>query len=325
MTAPILGHIIGLDEISKKTLRKSLPSSIKIIDLDSIQQSVYNSSLITERKHRWSTVSQEINAKRQQVKMAKGLRIGTKNIEADIDKLMAERNGIKQDIHSLWKQQMGSRLQQLLTEASVAKRSVLYIGFNIYPKDYRTKIALGITPAPTSTIDPIPNCLILETEPSTYSSNQIQFYLDRYRDRIVRGVFPLNLLKKEYLTAKYNKFTEFYHRLKYTYIELDAMPRIIKELHSRQAQLSSIDHTVFIATLHQCGDTIPINPRTPLQAFLTREEAITHIKPQVRLDAPIYLYELEPSQFQMINGKLIATQTLRPCTSGEPMLISDVP
>lgn len=323
MNAAVLGHIIGLDEISKRTLRKALPTSIKIIDLDSIQQSVYNSPLITERKQRWSLVSQEINAKRQQIKIAKGMRIKTKSIEADIDKLMTERNSIKQDIHALWKQQMGVCLQRLMTDAASAKRSILYIGFNIYPKDYRTKINLSIIPSPT--LDSIPNCMILETEASTYSSNQIQFYLDRYRDRIVRGVFPLNLLKKEYLAAKYNKFTDFYHRLKYTYIELDAMPAIITELHSRQTQLSSINHTVFVATLHQCGDMIPINSRTPLRAFLTREEAIAHIRPQIYMDAPIYLYELEPSQFQMIDNKLIATQTLRPSSKGEPMLISDVP
>ena len=69
MTKNIIGHIVGLDEIHKEKLVKNLPTNIKIIDLDNIQQTIYNHEEFTKKKLLWGQLSKKISIKKNQKKL----------------------------------------------------------------------------------------------------------------------------------------------------------------------------------------------------------------------------------------------------------------
>ncbi len=62
----IIGHIIGIDEIHKNKLRRQLPSNIKMVDLDVIQQNVYNHGDVSNKKMAWSEITKTIMVDRRQ-------------------------------------------------------------------------------------------------------------------------------------------------------------------------------------------------------------------------------------------------------------------
>ena len=61
----IIAHIVGIDEIHKKNLIKKLPANICTIDLDHMQQIIYNSNDIALQKHLWATLTNDINIKQK--------------------------------------------------------------------------------------------------------------------------------------------------------------------------------------------------------------------------------------------------------------------
>ena len=62
----IIGHIIGLDEIHKSHIIKKLSKNVAIIDLDIMQQKIYNNNDITKKKQEWANITKHIVVQRKQ-------------------------------------------------------------------------------------------------------------------------------------------------------------------------------------------------------------------------------------------------------------------
>lgn len=309
----ILGHIVGMDEIHKKNLLKNLPPSIKVIDLDIIQQSIYEGPELVQKKKEWSDLSQTIIIKKKQ-KILIG-QSKSSNIDKDIQKLIKERNNIKKIIHDIWKEKLSNKIDDQINKLS--DFCILFIGFNIFPKDYRVRINLPIKNLTLTNLNTsnlvITNKIIFDIKPNGYATNQIKFYLDKYSERIIQGKFPLDLLNTTYLMSKYDKFTQFYAKLGYSFVNnkqlLDTIIKFCSELESYQKISNKI---VYVVTMFKCVDTIPVMAGEPIEGFLSREEAINKFRSKVKKPIPIYVYQISADQFEMVDRKLVSKQELYP-------------
>lgn len=304
----VIGHIIGIDEIHKKKLIKQLPKNIIIIDLDIIQQKIYNDKDVVKQKMIWNGLTRDIKIQQKQKRLIGSKRVTTNNIDKRIKNLMVKRNTVRQKIHTVWKNKMSNEIEKQM----VSDKNILVMGFNIFPRDYRVKINLPInTISINNGMNNYSNKILYNTKPGNYASNQIKYYINAYRDKIIRGKFNLSLLDPHYLSTRYEKFFDFYHKQGYSPVDSDDLVPVIKNLNKQQESLDRIKE-VYIATLFKSGDKIPVNSKTPIEGFLTRDDAIANIKTKIKKNIPIYIYKANPDQFQMINGKLIAVKEINP-------------
>lgn len=305
----IIAHIVGLDEIHKNKLIKKLPQTITVIDLDKIQHLIYNDRDIIKQKNIWSSLTREMNLYHKQQKLIGSKRTKTNFIYENIRKTNRKRDIIKKRIHKLWKTKMGSLIN---TKLNVNKKNnFIFIGFNIFPKDYRVRFNLPINDIYINSSIKIYNKLIFEIKPKIYAANQIKYYLHTFANKIINGTFPLNLLKIDYLANKYDKFTTFYYKLGYNFIKNDDILKMIMNLY--KIFISKKDTSkVYLATLYKSSNNIPIDINRPIEGYFTRKEAINAIKKKINKPTTIYLYELNMGQFNVVNNKLIATKELKP-------------
>jgi hypothetical protein len=157
------------------------------------------------------------------------------------------------------------------------------------------------------------NKIIFDIKPHIFAANQIKYYLKTYSDRIIKGIFPLNLLNTEYLANKYDKFFQFHDKLGYRPVENNDILHTIEKLDKQIIGIEKISNqNIFVATIYKSGDTIPFNSKTPIEGFLTKQQAIDSLRFKIKNSTPIYIYEVRTTQFNMIDGKLMATQVLNP-------------
>ncbi|AGF85242.1 hypothetical protein QJ854_gp540 [Moumouvirus goulette] len=303
----ILCHIIGLDEIHKKKLIKS-QKNIKFIDLDNIQQKIHNDQDIIHHKNLWNDISKKIFILKNQQKILKQ-KNKTNN---DINDLICERNEIKKKIHNFWKEKI--KLYFLGHLNKCGDKPIIIIGFNIFPKDYRIKFNIDMLIFSTRYDDKFyNNKIIYDISSIDYASNQIKFYLNRYQDKIIKGTFPLNLLKQDYLISKYQKFTDFYLKQGYNFVTKDFLVDIINQFYDTFNQYSgkiNNNNIIYIAIIFKAGKIIPANNKMPIEGFITRQEALENIKPKINNTTPVYLYESNIDQFEIQNGKFISTKPI---------------
>lgn len=211
-----IGHVVGLDEIHKRKFVQHLPSDIKIIDLDEIQQEIYNHPLITKLKQQWSDKQIKINRCRQ--------RGGNRN-QQQITKLNNQKKNLKKKIYHEWHNLMkgamdGMNVPDSQTNNVKPYASLVFLGFNVHPKDYRQKIPIGSV-----------NNLVFDCESRHYASNQIKYFLEKHSDMIIRGQFPLNLLNIDFLADKHVKLIDYYIRQGYTSLHLQEIFDAIVQTH----------------------------------------------------------------------------------------------
>lgn len=316
MTNNIIGHIVGLDEIHKKKIIENLPINIKIIDLDIIQQKVYNNEEITKKKILWEQLSKNISIKKNQKKLIGLKKIKPNNIDKDIRLLLQRRNIIKHDIHMLWKEKVLRAVEKQINNIANnhIDHHILLIGSSIFPKDYRIRANIvfpGISVK--MKYGNFINKIILDVNSNIYASNQIEYYLNKYSNMIIHGKFPLKLLDVKYLEPKYDKFINFYEKQGYKFAPKDKIIDIVKKIDSQFLLFKNISNkNIYVATLFRSGDIIPVNSKMPIEGFLSKDEAINNIKNKLKKNAPVYVYKLKPDQFELINGKLYASQSLYP-------------
>lgn len=305
----ILAHIVGLDEIHKNKLIKKLPQSIKVIDLDKIQQLIYNDKDIIKQKNIWGTLTKEINLYHRQQKLIGSKRTKTNFIHDNVRKTNRKRNIIKRHIHKLWKTKM-----ETLTNTELyinRKNNIVFIGFNIFPKDYRIRFTIPLNDLYINSSIKIYNKLIFETKSKIYAANQIKYYIHKFENKIINGTFPLNLLKIDYLANKYDKFTTFYYKLGYHFIQSEDILKMITNLNKISLSKKNVSK-VYLATLYKSSNSIPVDINRPIEGYYTRKEAINAIKKKINKPTTIFLYELNIGQFNIVNNKLLATKELKP-------------
>ena len=218
-----------------------------------------------------------------------------------LQKLIKKRNDIKVDIHETWKYKMEN--------AMVTKENHILIGFNIFPKDYRIKVNVESS-----------NKFLFNIKPTIYASNQIKFHIERYADMIINGSFPLRLLNFEYLKNRYDKFITYYGQQGYELYDINEIISKIKLLDDDNKSLKN--SVVYIATLFKSINTIPVGNRMQIEGFVKKQDAINRIKNKLSSSSPIYVYSIKGDQFEMINGKLIATSVLTPFEE-ESIMVSE--
>ncbi|QGR54020.1 hypothetical protein [Moumouvirus maliensis] len=295
----ILCHIIGLDEIHKKKLIKS-HKNIEFIDLDDIQQKIHNDEDILNQKNIWNEMSKKICILKNQ------------KIFDEINDLVDERNKIKKQIHNLWKEKIKKYYYDRIDKCK--NKTIIILGFNIFPKDYRIKFNLDMLIYSTNYDNKYyNNKIIYDISPIDYACNQIKYYLNKYQDKIIKGTFPLNLLKQDYLISKYQKFTDFYLKQGYNFVTKDFINNIINQFYHMQNEYSGkikTSNIIYIAITFKAGKIIPANKKMPIEGFMTRIEALDNLKPKINNTTPVYLYESNIDQFEIQNGKFISTKPI---------------
>lgn len=311
----IIGHIIGLDDIHKKKLIKILPKQIKVVDLDTIQQKIYNDKELVKEKIEWSEISKQLLIKKKQKKLIGSKRIGSNNIDKQIQKLMNKRNTVRRKIHNIWKDKMSQQINALIPPDN----HILFVGFNIFPKDYRVKINLPVQ----AIADKTSNKIIYSTKPTSFAANQIKYYLKTYNKKIIEGSFNLSLLNTQYLASKYEKFTDYYQKQGYQPINKNELITTIQKLDKQLSDRDKIiNQIVYVAMPYKTDGLIPVNSRTPIEGFFTRDDALTNIKTKMKPNIPIYLYKTKADQFQVVNGKLMAVNEIM-VDDEESILLTD--
>lgn len=311
----IIGHIVGMDELHKNRFIKKLPSTIKPIDLDDLQQQIYNCQEIIAQKKSWSDISNQIIILKKQNKLVKMCQNNSNNtlIESEIKHLLTSRKGIKKNIYDIWKSMMTAQIDKLVGKYNDYR--ILFIGFNIYPKDYRVKVNLPLIAMPKGST--LKNKIICDMTATVFASGQIKHYIRTYHDRIIRGVFPLELLKHAYLCEKHDKFVNYYKSNGYYSQSVDQLMNVIlqldNQLNNQLIMINAIDNNyVYVATLFKSADVIPASPKTPIIGFVSLTDAKQYIKKINNSGGPVYIYTVSIDQFQLIDGKMISTNPIFP-------------
>jgi hypothetical protein len=326
MQHKVIGHIIGLDEIHKKKLIKDLANSmshLKIIDLDIFQQMIYNHKDTLKQKTLWTDISKEINTLQRQKRLvrSKTNKLKPLNLQNKLNKALAKRNQIKKTIHSIWKQMMLKKIDQEMMNLT-NDRHILFVGFNIFPKDFRIRIAL---PLPEQSTTTAPSRIMFDIKSGMYAMNQIKYYLNTYSERIVKGTFPLNLLKNSYLEEKYDKIINHYHQYNYRLVgpsELCESIQTLDQTLDKQSRMAQQIETkpLYIVTMYKSTDLIPVNVGKPLPVYRTKEEALDAIKPNLKNNKPVYVYQIPPTNVQLVDDKLVLKVAEKPINEESVLL-----
>ena len=93
----------------------------------------------------------------------------------EIKDLLKKRCNIKSNLCQIWKDQMNFLFDELINQYN--NSTILLIGFNIYPKDYRIKINLPVKELPQTN----KNKIICDLTPEQFASNQIKYYLSNLK------------------------------------------------------------------------------------------------------------------------------------------------
>jgi hypothetical protein len=308
----IVGHIVGMDEIHKRKFIHSLEKinpSIRVIDLDRLQQLIYNHKDTIKQKLIWSQVSKDVITFQNQKKLLGSKKVSHKNIDTKIKEFMQKRNDIKRNIHDIWKDMMKKHINSEIE--SNPNAHILFVGFNIFPKDFRIKVNLDMSNIPANSKNP--NKIIINIKSDMYAMNQIKYYLTAHHNKIIKGVFPINLLKSSYVGEKYEKVTNYYHNHDYQLIDQEKLLDIISKLVEQITVQDRIkNQTFFIATLFKSEDLIPIGQNKSMEVFLTKDEAVNAVKSKIKKNRPIFVYQIDSSSVVFLENKYYLNSGVQP-------------
>lgn len=317
----VIAHIVGLDDIHKKKIFKKLPKNIKAIDLDEIQQTIYNHPDITKQKNIWTDLSKELLVLQKQKKLILTKNDVCRNIDNKIKDLQNKRNQTKQTIHDIWKDNMKKVIDDKLND--YYKYDILFVGYNIFPKDFRIKINLPLPSIPNiSKMSSLiyTNKIIYDIKPELYASNQIKYYLRAYTDKIIRGTFPLDLLRIDYLVDRYDKCSTYYGNCGYVPMDEKQIFNTLNHIKKNINNVSQINK-IYVPTIFRSGDILPVNANKPIEGFISKEAAIENIRKNINPNTAIFIYEVNPEQFHFVDGKYITNKTIYPYNE-ESVLLS---
>ena len=302
----ILGHIVCVDDDVKKKLKDDF-TYINFIDIDLIQNMAYNDENIQTYKNQIIKLSEEIKMSSKKLKILinqeNNMKIDTEKIIKNINKKKKRRATIRSDMKSTWKETCKQLIDKNISKSKITFH--LFIGYNVYPYDHRIKIDLGIKMRQ----DKIPTHIIYDIDTETYAENQIRFYLKNYQNKIIRGEFNLNLLKKDHIIKRFEKLLELYDNIGYKFIASSSINSHVYKLYKIVKDSEILQNRViYFTTFHRVKNLIPVNSKTPLEGFHDRDEAILRAKNNNKKNLPIYLYKTSGENFKLIGNKLYTYQ-----------------
>jgi hypothetical protein len=279
-----LCHIVAIDEITKKNFISTIIKLVNIVDLDLIQYDIHNCNYMKKLKNEWKILNTQILNNRKVIKLnnIRGRKLIGKN-----NNLMNEQSELNKKIHNYWIKKMIHNIEKI-------DDPKIILGFNIFPKDYRVKIELS------------PECpkIIYKLTSNEYTSNQIKYYLKTFENAISKGEFNMDLIKYDFIKKKYDKFTKFYLSKGYHILSDE---QIFDKLN-----LCEKHKFLYIATRAPSKELIPVNTKTPVQAFLTKRDAVNNIRKYIKKNDMIYIYEIDPKTFEENQGKYFTKQLIFP-------------
>lgn len=305
----VIAHIIGLDEIHKRKLLIKLLPIMKIIDLDSLQQTIHNCEDIVMIKNIWAnTTDQIIFLRKKMLSCKKNVPVSLKK---QIDELISFRNQTRKNMYIVWKDKMSTEISDLLQKYHDHK--IALIGFNVHPKDYRIKINLP----------DIENKYVYDIESTDFASNQIKYYLNTFSNQIIKGSFPINLLKHDYVSTKHKKLTNFFYKQGYQSIHHNSLYTMMKKLAtSKYIDIVTHEDLLFVPSIYKTGDTILADVKNPIIGYETYDDAKQAIMPKSVKNQPIYIYQVPLKQFEHINNQYVSTKILYPVDEDSVLLSS---
>jgi hypothetical protein len=304
---PIVGHYVGMDDIHKAKLLRKINDKITVIDLDDMQRTIYNCQKVSILKKKWKEINEEIIRLQRQKRI-----VGSKNnaLVKKIEKKKKSRDGTRDEIYQIWRDDMNEMIEK---SCDLAIKPILFIGFNIYPKDYRVMAVLPLIRDDRK--------WFFDIVPDAFASNQIKHNLQTYQERIIKGTFPIDLIRFDYLKGRYSKFTAHYIRKKYhplsKFQSLNRIETVLAEIE----QTSSLPENLYYASMITHGDTILPKKKEPIVAYVTKDEALDAIRQKVKPMSVVQLYQISSSQFQLVNGVCQSHNPVSP-SSVESILIT---
>lgn len=260
----VIGHIVALDDIHRIRLIKRLQrdGSICLLDLDLQQMKVYNSLEMVEWRKQFHHIHDRIVRWKKQLKL-----VVDEKIQSKLAREQEKLKKIRKKMQMLWSESMIEFITETSSMRNCNNCGILYIGSNMYPGDYRIAIDLML---PSSSLK-----IIAEYDANMYAVHQIKYYLSTQKKRISTGGFPLDNLRTEYLTNKYDKFVSRYEKLGYQLIPYkkilqrppirdsiydiiimsDVVSHTSKNLSVSLVSIRSLEETSVRASEHEKNDT----------------------------------------------------------------------
>ena len=304
----IIGHVVGIDELTKLELVNEISDNIHVVDLDKIQQKVFSSDQWKKCKCQTTKISNDIQAQIRQMKL---LNKDDMNIsDSQLSLLQKKKADARCGEILLWKKIMDEKVKKS-TNNIIGEKFVIFVGSNIYPFDYRVKFNIDV-PKFTSTVGDITasNIMILDINPGKYAENQIRYYLNNHSNKIIKGKFPLELLNKSYLVDRINKLTFHYAKLGYSHATKNVIIPTIAKLGSVSIKdIVTLDY-LYVARKFKCADSIPCSNEHPIVGYTKPE--IAKAKLSAAPGCIVYIYRIESNQFKLIDGNYIANKPIHP-------------
>ena len=324
-----IAHIVGLDEYSKHKLYNNLPKNILVIDLDKIQHLSYNHESIHKMKNEWNELSRKIVTNKNKIKMIGG-KSGSKSVKKTMENINNTNNNynnkkrtITKNIHAQWKNKMAEyinlRLNNLYGGANdklhTDSYNVLFVGFNIFPKDYRIKLHL---PVDNLTFgeqhQKISNKILVDNHSSDFARKTINYYLKKYSKDIVEGKFPLNLLNHEYLKDKHFKFSKHYENLHYSFVPFESLLSIIKHFNNIANDTNKVINKIeqlYVVLPYKINNNIVVQTDKPVIGYIDKENAVNAYKKLNTKNKLVYLYKVDPVTFHLEANILKSTKDIK--------------
>ena len=173
----ILCHVVGINSILKGKLINFLSSkkiNLNVIDLDLITDSINQSKEMNEFYNEYEELSEKIKIKSNNKKLK------------DLEKNMA----------NYWKDQFDKNLDSQINKS---KNKSILIGLSTYFKNQRVNVKIDTKLKFFVRVDLI-----------EHAKNIIENNLNNYKDEIINGNFPLDLLNLDHLIQKRENLIEIY-------------------------------------------------------------------------------------------------------------------
>lgn len=283
----IICHVVGLDEFSKKLIIKNFidSSQINIIDIDQL-----NENLFIENK-KLDDLDKEIlfiEEKKKKEKLSNN----------EKEKLKFYKN----KLNKLWKKLFLSSFEQVLI--TVRKKILLIGNSNLY-NNVRTFCKL-----------PSKLKYITKLNYESYTKKIITENLEKYKEDIINGNFPLQYLSKDFLFKKRKLFENCYEGKSYSIQTIDQIIFTIKSNLTKYNNLN-IPINLYYSSSDLCKNKIYPNKGEDLVAYsddaialiailqnsvLFNNELKIHPDDLKIISKTIYLYKITSTNFIKYNG-----------------------
>jgi hypothetical protein len=157
------------------------------------------------------------------------------------------------------------------------------------------------------------NRIIVDIGADKFTTNLITYYLDNCRNKIIQGVFPLKLLDSVFLKNKYYKITLTYEKLGYKFVDNNKLIDVLKYLNDNSIN-DRLIKDIYIILTYEVKNIIPVNVRSPLIGYRSKQEAINSFKiknKNKKSFTNIFIYKVDPENFQVRDNVIITRKPVK--------------